>query len=251
MKGSRPRRQRSASSSSTRRGSCSRIAAWSRTSRRCAHDPARVADWKCEGAIPSLVETVVNAKATVLLGLSGQRGAFTEDAVRAMLDNTPRPIIFPLSNPTDSAEATPADLVAWTDGAAVIATGSPFGPVEHNGATIPVGQGNNAFIFPGLGLGAILCEASKITDSMVFAASRALADLVAEQHAAQGLIYPPVSEIGEASIHVAAAVIASALDEGVAGRTDLPRDDLQAYVRSRFWRPHYLPFVRSRPTGSE
>jgi malic enzyme/metal-sulfur cluster biosynthetic enzyme len=119
----------------------------------------RIAGWRFSGAYPNLLETVENARATVLLGLSGQAGSFTEPVVRAMLENTPSPVIFPLSNPTSATEALPDDLIYWTEGKALVAAGSPFPPVGFMGRTIPVGQGNNAFIFPGLGLGAVLSRA--------------------------------------------------------------------------------------------
>jgi len=187
---------------------------------------------------------IENAGVTVLLGLSGQAGAFNEPVVRAVAQNTTRPVIFPLSNPTSASEALPEDILDWTEGRAMIATGSPFPEVVRKGQTHPIGQGNNAFIFPGLGFAALLSECSEITDEMVLEAAYALADYGAAQHLEVGRVYPPVRELNEVSIRVAARVIDRALAQGVAQKTSLQGRDLDAYVRSRFWRPRYLPYVR-------
>jgi malate dehydrogenase (oxaloacetate-decarboxylating) len=208
-----------------------------------AHPPERVVEWERAGDIPGLLETVRGAGATVLIGLSGQPGAFGEAICRAVAENTDRPIVMPLSNPNDSAEAQPADVVAWTGGTAIIATGSPFDPVEHGSSTIPIGQGNNAFIFPGLGFGAILSRARTITDNMVLEAAYALADYTAEKHLPNGLVYPPVDDLQGASIQVTKRVIERAIADGVAGTQSVPAD-LEIYVRERFWHPRYIPFVR-------
>ncbi|HEY8039701.1 MAG TPA: NAD-dependent malic enzyme [Polyangiaceae bacterium] len=207
-----------------------------------AQPRARVADW---GPGPfDLLETIRRSRATVLLGLSGQPGTFTEAMVRAMMDHLERPVVFPLSNPTASCEATPADLLAWSGGGAIVATGSPFDPVRMGDRDVPVGQGNNAFIFPGLGFGAILAEASEITDGMVLAASYALADYVRERHLSQGLIYPPVEEMREVSQLVATRVVQQAFDDGVARTTKTTKDRAADHVRSKVWRPRYLPFEK-------
>ncbi len=208
-----------------------------------AHDPASIADWEFEGDAPDLLDTIKNAKATVLLGLSGRPDAFDEQIVRQMADNHKWPIIFPLSNPTSSAEAKPVDIFRWTDGQAIVATGSPFDPVMMGGVTHPIGQGNNAFIFPGLGFGAILSDASMITDDMVLEASQALADYSIEKYVDGGLIYPPVSDLQETSTKVATRVVQQAVKDGVARRENIP-EDIETFVRDRFWHPTYLPFVR-------
>ena len=189
-------------------------------------------------------ETIRKARATVLLGLSGQPGSFTAPMVQAMCAHVERPVVFPLSNPTASCEATPADLLAWSRGRALVATGSPFAPVKLDGRDVPVGQGNNAFIFPGLGFGAILAEASEITDGMVAAASYALADYVKENHLAQGLVYPPVDEMREVSERVATRVIEQAFAEGVARTTRMTPATAGAEVRAKMWRPRYVPFEK-------
>jgi malate dehydrogenase (oxaloacetate-decarboxylating) len=208
-----------------------------------AHDRADIRGWEFAGELPDLVETIRNAKATVLLGLSGRPGAFDEQVVRAMAENHKWPIIFPLSNPTSSAEAEPVDIFRWTDGQAIVATGSPFEPVMMGGVTHPIGQGNNAFVFPGLGFGAILSDAKSITDGMVLEASQALADYTIEKYVDGGLIYPPVSDLQETSVRVATRVVQQAIKDGVARRQNIP-DDVEAFVRNRFWHPTYLPFVR-------
>jgi len=211
-----------------------------------AQPAARVADWGA-GAL-DLGAVVDRSRATVLLGLSGQPGSFTEPVVRAVASHTERPVVFPLSNPTSSSEACPADVLAWTGGRAVVATGSPFDPVRVGDREVTIGQGNNAFIFPGLGFGAILSEASEITDGMVLAAAYALAAYVAERHLASGQIYPPVQEIREVSARVATRVIEQAFADGVARtakfRAEAP-GSAAAHVRSKMWEPRYLPFVRA------
>jgi malate dehydrogenase (oxaloacetate-decarboxylating) len=192
-----------------------------------------------------LKETIEKGKATVLLGLSGQPGTFTEPMLRAMCVNTENPVVFPLSNPTSACEATPADLLAWSHGRAIVATGSPFDPVRVGDRDVPIGQGNNAFIFPGLGFGAILAEVSEVTDGMVLAASYALADYVREKHLSSGLIYPPVDEMRQVSARVATRVMEQAFDDGVARTKKTTREGTAAYVTSHFWRPEYLPIERA------
>jgi malate dehydrogenase (oxaloacetate-decarboxylating) len=209
-----------------------------------AQDPAALTGWKKAAAVPTLLETIQNARATVLLGLSGQPRAFSEPMVKAMAENTARPMIFPLSNPTSACEALPEEILALTKGQALVATGSPFAPVDIDGKTIPIGQGNNAFIFPGLGFGSILADAREITDGMVLAAAYALVAYTAEKHLDKGLVYPPVEELHEVSLRVATAVIRQAFADGVATSKKVDPETAERYVRERFWRPKYLPFVR-------
>lgn len=209
-----------------------------------AFPPEALASWQVAGAYPSLVETLRHSGATVLLGLSGQPGCFDEAVIKTIAANCERPIIFPLSNPTTSCEALPADILRWTDGRALVATGSPFEPVEHAGKTHVIGQGNNAFIFPGLGFGAILADASEITDGMVAEAAAALAEYTVRHYAPLGLIYPPITELREASVIVAERVIQQAIRDGVAQKRDIP-EDIDSFVRAKFWKPEYVPFVRA------
>jgi malic enzyme len=187
------------------------------------------------------LEAVVAAvKPTVLIGTSGVPGAFTEAALREMAAHAERPVIFPLSNPTAKTEAVPADIMAWTSGRALIATGSPFEPVVVDGEARIIGQANNVFIFPGLGLGAIVAEAREITDQMFLLAAQTLADMVTPERLAAGALYPAVSELREVSRQIAGKVVCQSRDCGV-GR--LYRDDevLDA-VDSAVWSPAYLPY---------
>ena len=209
-----------------------------------AKSQSDIAGWGANAA-PDLLTTIEQGKATILIGLSGRPSAFTEAHVHAMARNTARPVIFPLSNPTSICEAVPADLLRWSDGRAIVATGSPFDPVPRpNGTMQAIGQGNNAFIFPGLGFGSILANATEVTDNMVMAAAMALADSIDDRHLSAGLVYPPSSELREVSIAVTTRVIAQAFEDGVATTKKLSPATAEAYVRSHFWRPRYLPFVR-------
>ncbi|MAQ17596.1 MAG: NAD-dependent malic enzyme [Sandaracinus sp.] len=200
---------------------------------------------------PGLEDTIRLSGAGVLLGLSGQPGCFTQSIVEAVAANAERPVVFPLSNPTESCEAAPAEILQWTGGKALVATGSPFAPVEMDGRTFPIGQGNNAFIFPGLGFGAILSEASRVTDGMVAAAADALFHYTEKRYLADGLIYPPMSDLQAVSKRVAGAVIRQAIADGVCrheGLEEVAADDqrLIDHIEERFWVPFYEPFVRGR-----
>ena len=209
----------------------------------------QVREWSASRGSPSLLETIRGSKATVLIGLSGVPNSFDEATVRAVAQNAERPIIFALSNPTANSEAIPEDLIRWTGGRALLATGSPFPDVPYEGRTYPVGQGNNAFVFPGLGFGAILAGAREITDGMVLEAAYALSDYIQERHGGDGQLYPPVDEITEASIHVAARVLERAHADGVASQRK--PSDAQGHVRAYFWKPRYVPVVRGKAPQSE
>jgi len=207
-----------------------------------AQETARVAGW---GAGPfHLEDTIARSRATVLIGLSGQPGCFAEPMVRALAEHVDRPVVFPLSNPTSSCEATPEDILRWSRGRAIVATGSPFDPVRVGDRDVPIGQGNNAFVFPGLGFGAILAEAREITDGMVLAAAYAVADYVKEKHLAAGLVYPPVDEMRAVSQVVATRVVEQAFDDGVARTKKTTRAGAAEHVRTRAWVPRYLPFEK-------
>ncbi|HVQ28091.1 MAG TPA: NAD-dependent malic enzyme [Vicinamibacteria bacterium] len=191
---------------------------------------------------PRDLAAVVRAvRPTALIGASGAPGAFTEEAVREMARHVERPLIFPLSNPTTSAEATPGDLLAWTGGRALVATGSPFGSVEFGGRTVPVGQGNNAFVFPGVGLGALVAEAREVTHSMFAAAAFALASFVAESDLAEGTLYPPMGRLRAVTVKVAEAVVREARDRGV-GRP-LTDAEIPGAIASFMWEPEYPELV--------
>ena len=204
-----------------------------------ARPAGEVAGWAHddEGRI-TLEEVVRQVGPTILVGTSTQAGAFTEAVVRAMAERCERPIILALSNPTRLAEAAPNDLLRWTDGRALVATGSPFDPVTHDKVTHVIGQANNALIFPGLGLGAILARASRMTDHMIFAAAEAVAGLVDATTPGASLL-PQINDVRETSVAVATAVARAAVEDGVA-RSPLD-SDVEAEVRRSMWEPAYRP----------
>jgi len=190
----------------------------------------------------SLLDVASNAKLTILIGVSGQPGAFTEKVVREMAKDTGRPVIFPLSNPTSRAEATPADLLKWTNGNALVGTGSPFAPVEVNGRSVRIAQTNNSYIFPGLALGIITSKAKHVSDAMIMASAKALATLSPTQKNKDADLLPPLSDSRRVSLVVAEAVGKQAISEGLAGVTDVKtfENELRAYI----WEPVYLPYER-------
>jgi malate dehydrogenase (oxaloacetate-decarboxylating) len=201
-----------------------------------ARPAAEVASWKrnADGSI-GLAEVVARARPTMMIGTSTQPGAFSEPIVTEMAAHTARPVIMPLSNPTSRAEARPADLIAWTGGRALIATGSPFDPVTCNGVRYQVAQANNALIFPGLGLGVTVCRARRVSDQMLAAAAHALADL-SDTTAPGAAILPPVTSLRDVSAAVATAVALAAQAEGLA-QTML--DDPAKQVAEAMWVPAY------------
>ena len=177
------------------------------------------------------------AGATILIGLSTDRGAFTESIVREMASKVQRPIIFPLSNPTEKSEATPEDLIRWTDGRALIATGSPFAPVSHGGRSIPIAQCNNVYIFPAVGLGVMASGASRVTDGMLLAAARALASSSPALNDPCASLMPPLRDLRSVAIRIALAVGQEAQRAGVAKGTT-PEELLQRVTSSQ-WTPVY------------
>jgi malate dehydrogenase (oxaloacetate-decarboxylating) len=207
---------------------------------RYARDPAEVAGWRADPALGGigLAEVVRRVHPTILIGTSTRAGAFTEEIVREMAAHSPRPVILPMSNPTDLSEAHPADVIRWTGGKALVATGSPFGPFDYNGTRYQFGQANNALIFPGLGLGVIATRARHVTGGMLAAAAKAVANLVDVSAPGKPLL-PPVEALRETSVAVGAAVAGAARAEGVAAT--FPAGDLVEYVRSLMWQPVYRP----------
>jgi malic enzyme len=187
-----------------------------------------------------LTEVIRHVEPTALLGTSGTPGVFTEAAIREMAAHAERPLVMPMSNPTSKTEAQPKDLLAWTDGRAIVATGSPFDPVEIDGVTHLIGQANNAFVFPGIGLGAIVAEAREISDDIFLTAADALADAVTADRLAQGAIYPPQQQLREVSRVIAEAVVRTARDAGV-GR-HLHDEEIGPAVEARMWFPDYAPY---------
>ena len=205
-----------------------------------------VAGWKLSsssdtGAI-SLLDVVRNAGITVLAGVSAQPGAFTEEVVREMARHTPHPVIFPLSNPTSQSEAAPADLLRWTEGRALVGTGSPFAPVEVNGKSIRIAQVNNSYIFPGLALGILVSRAKRVSDGMIMAAAKALAALSPARNDKSAPLLPPIADSRNVSLLVAEAVGRQAIADGVAEAADEASlaNELCAYV----WEPVYVPYER-------
>lgn len=205
-----------------------------------ARESLEVAPWGAENDRRiTLQEVVDNVKPTILIGTSGQSGAFTEQMVRSMAAHVDRPIIMPLSNPTTLVEATPADILEWTDGKAYIATGSPFDPVQRGDVDYEIAQANNALVFPGIGLGVSVCRASRVTDNMIVAAARAVASMSNTRTPGAPLL-PRINDLRKVSATVAIAVAQAAADDGVAGieLTDPVHD-----VFDRMWMPVYPELI--------
>lgn len=194
-----------------------------------------------ENAGTEFFDVVRNVRPTILIGTSGQRGAFSEDIVREMGRHVDRPVIFPLSNPTSKSEATPGELLNWTDGRALIATGSPFPSISHNRRSIKIGQCNNAFIFPGLGLGVIASGARRVTDAMFSAAAHVLSDFSPALKDPDDPLFPPLEAVREISYAVALAVAAEAVH---AGLTPASHDSLPRLIADTMWTPRYVPLKR-------
>ncbi|MGH8481227.1 MAG: NAD-dependent malic enzyme [Nevskiaceae bacterium] len=187
---------------------------------------------------PRGLESVIRAvKPTVLIGTSGDPGTFTEGAIREMAKHAQRPVVLPMSNPTANSEATPADVLAWTEGRALVATGSPFEPVAFAGRSVVIGQANNAFVFPGVGLGAILSEAREVTDSMFTAAADRLASIPSESDLATGSLFPRPRDLRRVTAVIAEAVIKEARDCGVG--KNIPDEKIPALVAGAMWSPEY------------
>ncbi len=197
-----------------------------------------VAGWDISDSRIGLVDVVRNAAATVLIGVSGTAGLFTEEVVRHVAAHAERPIIMALSNPTNKTEVLPEDALAWTGGRAVVATGSPFAPVELGGRTHCIGQANNVVVFPGIGLAALVVGATRISDEMFLAASKTLAALVDHECLSVGQIFPPISRMREVSKSVAMAVAEEAIASGLAA----PMADLESEIAAAMWYPEYVAY---------
>jgi len=209
-----------------------------------AQKRAALANWTL--ATPERIclgDVIVNAHPTVLIGTSGQPHAFHEAALRAMGDRVRRPVIFPLSNPTERAEATPHDILEWTEGRAVIGTGSPFPAIQREGHTFRIDQTNNAYVYPGIGLGAIAAKAPRISDGMFLEAARVIAAMSPAKHDPQANLLPPLTEIRELSFHVAVAVAKRAQADGLADPTS--DAELTNAVRAKMWEPVYAQYRRT------
>ena len=204
---------------------------------------ADIVGWKLEGGEDvTLLDVVRNARVTVLAGVSAQAGAFTEEIVREMAQHTDRPVIFPLSNPTSQSEATPSDLMRWTNGRALVGTGSPFPPVEIDGRPRRIPQVNNSFIFPGLALGILVSQSRRVTDNMIMAAAKALAGLSPSRGDKTAPLLPPIGDSRKVALVVAEAVAQQARADGTAAiAADAPIPEL---IRDYVWNPVYLPYER-------
>ena len=205
-----------------------------------------VEGWKRSGSGPiSLLDTVRNAKITVLVGTSAQAGAFTEDVVRAMARNAERPVILPLSNPTSKSEATAEDVLKWTDGKALVGTGSPFAPVEIGGRTVRISQTNNSYIFPGLALGILVSRARRVTDGMIMAAARTLASLSPARWDRGAPLLPPIGDSRKVGLEVARAVGEEAVREGVAALSE--GVSFENELKDYMWEPVYRHYELVKP----
>ncbi|GMU45151.1 MAG: NAD-dependent malic enzyme [Xanthomonadales bacterium PRO6] len=209
-----------------------------------AQPQAAVAGWTLrEPGRIELIDVMVNVKPSVIIGVSGQAGAFTEEAIREMARHVERPIIFPLSNPTSRTEAKPEDVIAWTDGRALVGTGSPFPPVPWNGRDIPINQTNNSYIFPGVGLAVLATGARRVTDSMFMASGRALAALSPARLDPNARLLPPVDQLRAVAIAVAEATARQAMTEGTADPID--DETLRARIRAQVWEPVYRRYRKT------
>jgi malic enzyme len=194
-----------------------------------------------------LLEVVKRVKPTILLGTTARPNTFTEEIIREMAKYVERPIIFAYSNPNSKAECKPEDAIRWTDGRALVATGSPFPPVTYKGKTYVIGQGNNAFIFPGVGLGAILAEATEVPQSFFNVAAKTLADCISRDRLEASALYPDQSELREISARIAIAVVREAKRLNI-GR-QIPDDEVEGFVRENMWYPDYVPYTYQPPAA--
>ncbi|MBE0368068.1 MULTISPECIES: NAD-dependent malic enzyme [Pseudoalteromonas] len=201
-----------------------------------------LADWSYSGDFASLLDVMHCAKPDILIGVSGQPGLFTEQVIRAMHSGCERPIIFPLSNPSRQVEAHPKDVIEWTKGQAIVATGSPFDPVEFEGNTFPIPQCNNSYIFPGIGLGVIAAKATRITDAMLMVSSKTLAESSPLANTGKGSLLPALVEIEALSKRIAFAVAKAAMEEGVA--LEMDDDAIWAAINRNYWLPKYRNYKR-------
>jgi len=206
-----------------------------------ARDAEEVKSWDRTGKDGkiSLADVIAQAKPTILIGCSTQAGAFTKEIIQTMAVNSPRPIVMPLSNPTSLIEVDPGDVIRWTNGKALVATGSPFPPTDYEGVTYHIGQSNNALVFPGIGVGSIVSRARHITDDMLYAAAEALANC-ADLSEPGASILPPIKDIRSASRAVAIAVAQAAVD---GGENTIPLDGIEAAVDDYMWSPEYAKMI--------
>ncbi|WP_315905436.1 NAD-dependent malic enzyme [Vibrio fluvialis] len=210
---------------------------------RLVQKKANTKEWTTEGNGYSLHDVVRQAKPTVLIGVSGAPGLFSEEVIKEMHLHCPRPIVFPLSNPTSRVEATPSDIIRWTNGEALVATGSPFDPVINEGKTCPIAQCNNSYIFPGIGLGVLAVGAKRVTDDMLMESSRALAECSPLAINGHGPLLPPLESIHSVSKKIAFAVAKKAIEQGVA--LEITDEALEVAIEQHFWQPVYRRYKRT------
>ena len=212
-----------------------------------AQKKEKTANWSCEkpGSI-SLKDTIKNSKPTLLIGVSSQAGLFTEELIKEMASHVNRPIIFPLSNPTSKSEATPSDLIKWTKGKAIIGTGSPFPDIIKNGKPFRVDQTNNAYIFPGIGLGITAVGVKRVTTGLFMAAARALATCSPSKEDPEANLLPPLTNIKEISFQIALAVAKEAIASAEA--PFFPEEELEGLIHAKMWNPIYVPYTKSLPS---
>ncbi|WP_299018529.1 NAD-dependent malic enzyme [uncultured Photobacterium sp.] len=204
---------------------------------------SKINKWKTADNNISLLDVMRHAKPTIMIGVSGVPGLFSEEVIREMHKHCERPIIFPLSNPTSRVEATPADIIRWTDGNALVATGSPFEPVVHNGKTYPIAQCNNSYIFPGIGLGVLAVGANRVTNEMLMESSRALAECSPLAINGEGALLPPLEDIQKVSRHIAYAVAKKAVEQGKAPNSTDER--IKEKIDANFWQSEYRRYKRT------
>jgi malate dehydrogenase (oxaloacetate-decarboxylating) len=209
-----------------------------------ARKEQEVQGWRQPNGEITLLDVVRNAKPSILIGVSGQPGAFTEPAVREMAKHTARPVIFPLSNPTSRSEATPQDLMDWTEGRALIGTGSPFEPVNVGGRKVHIMQTNNSYIFPGLALGIVASKARRVTGAMIKAAAEELVRHLPTLNDKEASLLPPISEARKLGREIAQAVGMQAIRDGQAQVAD--EDALNRELEANIWEPAYVPYERKQ-----
>lgn len=199
-------------------------------------------EWSYSGEFASLLDVMHCAKPDILIGVSGQPGLFTEQVIKTMYQGCDRPIIFPLSNPSKQVEATPQDVITWTQGQAIVATGSPFAPFEFEGKEFKIPQCNNSYIFPGIGLGVIAANATRVTESMLMITSETLAENSPLANTGEGSLLPALTDIESLSKKIAFKVAKKAIEEGVA--LEISDDAIRAAIEKNYWLPEYRNYKR-------
>ena len=208
-----------------------------------AKSKSSVADWSSDGEKISLLDLVKHSKPTIIIGVSGVAGLISKEVVEAMYAECKRPIVLPLSNPTSKVEALPSDVIEWTEGNAIVATGSPFDPVDYAGKKFPIAQCNNAYIFPGVGLGVIASGATRVTEEMFMTSSEALAECSPLVKGEADELLPDLDKIRAVSKYIAIKVGLKAMEQGVATKVD--RSVLEEKVQKNFWLPEYREYRRT------